>query len=97
MHFYHIHAALFFFAIGAVQSLQGMSCDVCVASLDCSNLTGTAGQYLSPSLLQQVKERYDSRVADPPYSHDEVFLTSKQYDDEPVNLIRNEGQHYSYT
>ena len=74
-----------------------MCCDVCVSTLDCSNLTAMAGHYLSPSLLQRVKERYDSTVADPPCSHDEVFLTSKHYDDEPLNLIRNEGQHYSYT
>ena len=73
---------------------------MCVAVLDCTNLANTAAsRYLSPSLLQEVKERYDNYVkADPPCCHhDEVFITSKQLRDKPDNLIRNEGQHYSYT
>ena len=35
--------------------------DVYAVTLDCANLTTTAAsQYLSPSLLQEVKERYDN-------------------------------------
>ena len=83
--------------IGSVQSLQGLCRDVCAVTLDCTNLTTAANQYLSPSLLQEVKERYDNMQADPPCCYDEVFLTSKQVVDKPVNLIRNEGQPYSYT
>ena len=86
-----------FYCIGSVQSLQGLCRDVCAVTLDCTNLTTAASQYLSPSLLQEVKERYDNIQADPPCCYDEVFLTSKQFVDKPVNLIRNEGQHYSYT
>ena len=84
--------------VGNVQSLQELCRDVCAVTLDCANLTTTAAsQYLSPSLLQEVKERYNNIQADPPCCYDEVFLTSKQFVDKPVNLIRNEGQHYSYT
>ena len=84
-------------AIGTVQSLQGLCRDVCVATLDYANLTTAASRYLSPSLLQEVKKRYHNIQADPPCCYDEVFLTSKQFMDKPQNLIRNEGQHYSYT
>ena len=100
MYFYSTHHPYdIYYAIGTVQSLRGLCRDVCVAVFDCDNLANTAAsRYLSPSLLQEVKERYDSVQADPPCCHhDEVFITSKQLMDKPDNLIRNEGQHYSYT
>ena len=95
--FYYLDVAnlIAYVFTGAVQSLQGMCRDI-AARLYSTNPT-TVIQYLSPSLLEQVKERSDQLSADPPCCYDEVFITSKQFEEHPVNLIRNEGQHYSYT